>query len=73
LDAEVTFALNDGHILLTISDGGAGFDENKAANGQGGLLNVRNRLGLMGCQVKIKSSPGKGTQVMIEIPNLQEK
>jgi len=31
-------------------------------------MNVRHRLSLMGCQMQIHSSPGKGTQVMIDIP-----
>ena len=31
------------------------------------LLNVRHRLSLMGCNLHIKSQPGNGTQVIIDI------
>jgi signal transduction histidine kinase len=71
LNAAVSFENADGQIRLTIHDEGAGFEADATPNGQGGLLNVRHRLGLMGCQMQISSSPGKGTRVMIDIPNQQ--
>ena len=71
LNAAVSFERADDQIRLTISDEGEGFDPDSAKDGQGGLLNVKHRLSLMGCHLKIKSSPGKGTQVMINIPKQQ--
>ncbi len=61
----------DGHIRLTISDDGKGFDADGTSGEpkpMRGLLNIRHRLALMGCSLRIKSLPGKGTQVIIEIP-----
>ncbi len=71
LNAVVSFAPADDSIRLTITDKGAGFDMDAETNGQGGLLNVRHRLSLMGCQMQIASDPGQGTQVLIDIPNQQ--
>jgi two-component system, chemotaxis family, CheB/CheR fusion protein len=73
LTASVSFERTDGQICLTISDEGAGFDSGAATNGQGGLMNVRHRLSLMGCRMQIFSSPGKGTRVIIDIPDKQVK
>jgi two-component system, chemotaxis family, CheB/CheR fusion protein len=73
LQAKVSFEQADGQIRLTVSDGGEGFDADTAMDGQGGLLNVRQRLGLMGCQMKIDSSPGNGTRVIIDVPSQEVK
>jgi two-component system CheB/CheR fusion protein len=42
-------------------------------DGQGGLLNVRQRLSLMGCQMKLDSGPGKGTRVIVDVPSQEVK
>ena len=73
LNATVFFEQTDGQIRLTISDEGSGFDSDSDTDGQGGLLNLRHRLELMGCKLEINSSPGTGTQVIINIPNRQAK
>jgi two-component system, chemotaxis family, CheB/CheR fusion protein len=73
LNAAVSFENADGLIRLTISDEGAGFEAGATSNGEGGLLNIRHRLSLMGCQMQITSNPGRGTRVMIDIPNQQVK
>ncbi len=71
LDATIYFKGTDGRILLTVSDEGAGFDPAATTNGQGGVQTVRHRLSLMGCKMEINSTPGKGTQVIINIPKQQ--
>jgi two-component system CheB/CheR fusion protein len=73
LSARVSFERTDDQIRVTISDDGAGFDANAITDEQGGLLNVRHRLGLMGCRMHINSSPGNGSLVMIDIPNQKVK
>lgn len=60
----------DGHIRLTVSDDGKGFDGDGSTGepkSMMGLLNIRHRLSLMGCSLQIKSEPDKGTQVIIDI------
>ena len=73
LSARVSFKRTDGQIRLTISDDGAGFAANAITDEQAGLLNVRHRLGLMGCRMQINSTPGNGSLVMIDIPDQQVK
>lgn len=74
LNASVSFEEADGYIRLTINDKGVGFDAAGMADDPtwlGGLMNIRHRLSLMGCQLQIQSQPGKGTQVIIDIPKQQ--
>jgi len=74
LSAAVLFEEYDGFIRLTINDEGQGFDVDQALhdpNRLGGLMNLGHRLNLMGCQIEVNSQPGKGTQVMINIPKGQ--
>jgi signal transduction histidine kinase len=33
-----------------------------------GLLSIRHRLGLLGCEMEVNSQPGIGTEVVIEAP-----
>jgi signal transduction histidine kinase len=56
-----------------IREEGAGFDGAAGTNGQGGILNIQQRLILMECQKQIHSNPSKGTQVMMEIPKQEVK
>ena len=70
LQTEVTLEKLDGG-RITVSDAGRGFDKEKVLNDPAlahGLLIVRDRLNLLGCQMEVRSQPGKGTQVIIEPP-----
>jgi PAS domain S-box-containing protein len=56
---------------ITVSDPGIGFDaENvlKTPHLAHGLLTIQDRLGLMGCDMVVRSQPGAGTQVTIDVP-----
>ena len=69
--AVVSFGKINGQTCLTIRDDGAGFDvESQLADAKmpGGLMNLKHRLNLIGCQLQISSQSGNGTQVMILIP-----
>ena len=61
----------DQRARVTIGDNGKGFEvatvmnDSKIAHG---LLVVQDRLGLMGCNIEITSEPGRGTQIVIEVP-----
>ena len=69
---EVTAAMRDGRLLLTIRDDGPGIGAPSAAAGSGtGLRNTRERLAqLYGerATLAIESPPGGGTLVRMEIP-----
>jgi len=73
--AMVTTAQGEGDTLVvTVSDAGAGFDPDAKSPGNGvggfGLLSVRERLGLLGGEVSIRSNPGDGTSVLLKVPLL---
>ena len=58
------------NVLLTIEDNGHGFnpDESKPQNGSYGLMNIQERAIIFGGTSEIKSTPGKGTTIRVEIP-----
>jgi two-component system, chemotaxis family, CheB/CheR fusion protein len=71
LQASVSFEQVDSQICLTVSDDGKGFDSKDTPDDlrpPGGLMNIQRRLKLMGCDMQVNSEPGKGTQVVIDIP-----
>ncbi len=69
--ANVTLEPVDSRLRVQIIDHGKGFDaeavlaDPKAAHG---LLDIRNRLNLLGCSMQVVSHPADGTQVTIEVP-----
>jgi two-component system, sensor histidine kinase and response regulator len=62
----------ENQIKITVSDGGVGFDSTdmrKHIFEPGfGLSSMRERLGLVGGSLKIDTSPGFGTSVLISVP-----
>jgi signal transduction histidine kinase len=62
-----------GTIVACIEDNGQGFDVAKvigrkgAVNGMG-LLGMRERITLLGGRLNIRSRPGHGTQLLVEVP-----
>ena len=66
----IVVSLNATAKLLTLafSDDGVGFDkEEKIKSGGSGLMNLQSRAKLINAQLNIKSSPGSGTVVSIEL------
>jgi signal transduction histidine kinase len=58
-------------LELTVTDDGCGFDEKTAVfagGGHFGLLDMKERAHLVGSQCKIRSRPGYGTAVEVQIP-----
>ncbi len=53
---------------LNVRDDGVGFDAGKQATGNG-LGNLRARAEKMGGRIEIQSQPGKGTLLVLEVPN----
>jgi len=68
-DARVTIGLATagGAMFFTVADDGPGFDPDTAARGAG-LTNMADRLGAVGGTLRIRSSPGEGTEVSGRVP-----
>jgi signal transduction histidine kinase len=71
LEATVKLEQKNGYSRITVSDAGKGFDAENVLNDPTvahGLLIVRDRLNLLGCQLAVTAKPGEGTRVIIEPP-----
>jgi len=56
-------------ICLTVSDRGRGFDPQSLRDAAGfGLMNIRERIELLGGRMKIRSAVGKGSTFFIVVP-----
>jgi signal transduction histidine kinase len=68
----VAIGLSQGMLHLTIEDDGKGFDSTVLSS-RLGLAGMRERLLLVGGQMKIESGPTTGTTIFARIPLLAEK
>lgn len=55
------------HLRLRVADDGAGFDAARGHSGQG-LANMQARAVQLGGHLQVKSQPGHGTEVTLEMP-----
>lgn len=68
----IKFDNNDGNLLFTIQDDGIGYDHKELLQRSSiglGLINMREMAHVAGCYLDIKSAPGKGTKIVVEIPH----
>ena len=68
---QVVLTYGAGSLALSVTDDGCGFDEGMAALSGGshfGLLDMKERAHLVGSKCTIRSQPGRGTSVEVEIP-----
>jgi signal transduction histidine kinase len=68
---DISLAAADGHVRLMIRDDGVGFDPGKASakvsQGHFGLINMRERVEMVGGKLLVDSSPGRGTTIAVEM------
>lgn len=68
-EATVRLFEKGGQICLEIKDSGKGFEKQQGSNHiSHGLSGMRERLTLLGGELKIESAPGQGTQVFASFP-----
>ena len=71
----VSLQVMDTGMELRITDDGRGFVQNKVVSGTvesgHGLLNMRERAELLGGSFSVKTSPGRGCQVILYIPSME--
>ncbi len=71
--AVIKLEFESNKVRLTVSDNGKGFEvpgrvEGLASNGKLGIMGMHERARLLGGSLKIQSHPGRGTQVIAEVP-----
>ncbi len=61
---------SDKNLRLCVRDNGAGFSADKAWSKPAsfGLSGMRERAGLLGGSLAVRSAPGKGTQIILDLP-----
>ncbi|GAB2846030.1 sensor histidine kinase [Streptomyces deserti] len=66
---ELTLDYRPGQVVLTVEDDGMGFDE-AALSGSGvGITGMRDRIAEAGGEVRLCTSPGRGTTVTVSLPD----
>jgi signal transduction histidine kinase len=64
----VRLRTQDGRLLVTVEDDGAGFDpDGQQARRRLGLISMRERAEAIGGVLEVRSAPGAGTTVSMEI------
>lgn len=71
-EVSITVELDAGNIRMTITDNGKGFSLSKLTGdlvreGKLGVLGMEERARLIGGNLEIKSEPGKGTTITVEV------
>jgi signal transduction histidine kinase len=66
----VELSMQNGQVVASVSDDGIGFDPEAARHRSGrlGLTSMQERAQELGGQVDIRSRPGAGTEVHVEVP-----
>ena len=67
---DVVLAVANGRAVVTVRDDGAGFNTNDSRAGHHGLSGMQFRAESMGGSMTVSSSPGAGTTVAIEFPQV---
>lgn len=67
-EASLVIEDNGKHLIIKLNDNGIGFDPQKASLSDGfGLSQIKSRIRNMNGSIDIKSKPGKGTQITIQV------
>jgi signal transduction histidine kinase len=70
----ITIACRVSAYRVTVTDDGSGFDPNRKVDrgdaGGWGLLTMKERARSVGGQFAVRSSPGDGTQVVVEVESV---
>jgi signal transduction histidine kinase len=67
-EATVTLIQDDEQVVLEVKDAGRGFDPLSVADDRFGLLGMQERARLLHGTARIRSAPGQGTCVTVEMP-----
>jgi PAS domain S-box-containing protein len=65
---QVSLVQHGDTVSIEIRDWGVGFDAKAASKNRFGLEGIRQRARLLGGKCSIRSAPGKGTRIAVELP-----
>ncbi len=68
---KVTLDMDSNQVRASVEDNGRGFDTESAAFAEGpgrGLKTLQERIGLVGGDFEVSSSPGKGSRIAFSVP-----
>ena len=63
-NATIRIVADGGRVRLSITDDGAGFDPDRVPRGHLGLIGMRQRMELVGGELRVESSSGSGTTIV---------
>ena len=69
----ITLDFQENFLYISVSDNGIGFDPKKISTKGIGLSNIKNRAQLIHAETRLTSEINKGTQLIIKIPQNNEK
>jgi signal transduction histidine kinase len=55
-------------VLLKVTDDGGGFEPDAVPRGHLGLIGMRQRVDLVGGELRVESRPGRGTKIEASVP-----
>lgn len=61
------------HVRLEIRDWGIGFNPRVMPEKRFGLMGIRERVRILGGKCRIRSKPGNGTSIVVDLPILERK
>ncbi len=64
----VSLIQHDGDVTIEVRDNGIGFDPTNVKENRFGLHGIRERVRLLGTNLKIESTPGQGTRIQATFP-----
>lgn len=67
-NAALRIVRDGGHVRLSVSDDGIGFAPDEVPRGHLGLIGMRQRVDLVGGELRVKSGAGKGTLIEASVP-----
>jgi signal transduction histidine kinase len=72
-NVDIKVSVNDNILHVDIRDNGKGFDNALLNHPDSlGLLSLRERARMIGGKTDIKGTPGKGTEVIVEVPLVEQ-
>ncbi|NLX95688.1 MAG: PAS domain S-box protein [Rhodopirellula sp.] len=69
----VSLVQRDDRLWIEVRDWGVGFDVKKVQKDRFGLAGIRERARLLGGKCRVKSRPGEGSSIMVELPVVERE